>query len=186
MKPAASTKPGSSFKRLRIAGRPGEGLTGRWPALKRSRAMCRMRSTIVSRPCAEKTSEPWVTLVQFLAATKHKEKASAVIDEARKKLAPEIANLTLGQCYEAVGDLNKAAAELNTALKKSPESVAVIRSLADFLVHHGQPEQAVSYLRKLLEPATRAADSDIVWARRQLALHMARLADFDQFKEALA
>ena len=64
--------------------------------------------------------------------------------------------------------------------------MAVIRSLADFLVHHGQPEQAVSYLRKLLEPATRAADSDIVWARRQLALHMARLADFDQFKEALA
>jgi cellulose synthase operon protein C len=137
-------------------------------------------------PGAEKAFEPWVTLVQFLVVTKHKEKASAVIEQARKRLAPEIANLTLAQCYEAVGDLNKAAAELNGALKSSPESVAVIRHLADFLVHHGQPEQALPYLRKLIEPATKAAESDVIWARRQLALQMARLGDFDQFREALA
>ena len=55
-----------------------------------------------------------------------------------------------------------------------PNDAAVLRSAADFLTRTGQSDQAVPLLRKLIDPASRAPEDTLVWARRTLALSVVR------------
>ncbi|HEV3082402.1 MAG TPA: tetratricopeptide repeat protein [Gemmataceae bacterium] len=136
-------------------------------------------------PDADKLGEPWVALVQFLVRTNRKSEAQPIIDQARTKLPADVKTLALAKCYEALGELDKAAAEFNAALKLDASDVRVLREVASFYLVHAQLAKAEPYLLKLLDPATHAGESDLVWARRGLALKKAT-GDYRQYKEALA
>src|SRR5262249_28731284 len=58
-----------------------------------------------------------------------------VATEAKQKIAPERVDLALAQCYEAVGDTEKARTLYKKALARKPKDVvAVLRAYATFLV----------------------------------------------------
>jgi tetratricopeptide (TPR) repeat protein len=130
-------------------------------------------------------ADPWVALVQHLARTSQKEKADAVLNEARKKLSADQARLALAQCHELLGQMDQAQAEYEAALAAQPDDPTVLHSVSVYQLRTSQPRKAEPHLRKLVTLQAQSP-ADARWARRQLILVLASSGDYERSREALA
>jgi tetratricopeptide (TPR) repeat protein len=135
---------------------------------------------------ADTLPETWVVLIEFLAARNRLDDAAAEIDKARAKLPMEQADLALAQCYEAVGQPNKARQHFDAALAARPKDVNVLRNLTAFCIRNGQLRDAEQFLRPLHERKIEATQEDADWARRNLAWVRAATGGRQGLIEALA
>jgi cellulose synthase operon protein C len=113
-----------------------------------------------------------ITLVQYLARTGRKQAARAVIEQARARLANAQAPLALARCFEEVGDLDQAHAQIKTALLAYPDDVATLRAAASFAIATGIAREAETNLRAIISLKSKAP-ADVDWARRLLAILLA-------------
>jgi tetratricopeptide (TPR) repeat protein len=137
---------------------------------------------------AGRVSETWVSLVKYLAATGQRGKARETIAEARKYLSESRSDrreVTLGRCYEAVGDVREAEKCFRFLLQRSGADVASARAVASFYMRVGRAEKAEPLLRDIVDGKIKAADADVAWARRGLAMVLATGGSYPRFKEAL-
>jgi tetratricopeptide (TPR) repeat protein len=149
---------------------------------KRTEAEQNLRKAVA---LAEKEPAPWVGLVRFLAAHGGDAVARTEMEKARKSLPPEKVNLTLAQCYEALG-LNKDALKYyRLALEERRNDTATVREVASFLLRNGQLEEAKQLLKSIAEGRTQAGDADREWARRGLAIVLSSGTDYRDFRAAL-
>jgi tetratricopeptide (TPR) repeat protein len=128
----------------------------------------------------------WVSRVQFLTLQKRPADAEAVGAEAESRVPAEKRRLTRAQCWEVMGNREKARQAYRKAEEERPRDAAVVRAAANFHLAAGRPAEAEPLLRRLfngaVEPAT-AGDRD--WSRHGLALVLAGSADARRFREAL-
>src|SRR5205085_8986245 len=124
-------------------------------------------------------------LVLFLART-DAPKAEAELEAAKAKLAKDVLPLVLAPCYEGLGRTEQAAGQYQLALAARPDDPAVMRDAAGFYARTGQPAKAVPVLRRLIDPATKAPEATVAWARRALAVTLPVMGDYRQFREAIA
>jgi tetratricopeptide (TPR) repeat protein len=133
----------------------------------------------------EKKPDAWEQLVYQLTISKAIEKAEAVIEEAKGKIAPEEAILAVAHCYQLIGRLDEAGRQYQAAVEQDPRNGTKLRSAADFFLQTGQGQSAVPLLRKLLESGLTIEKTDRAWARRGLALALATEGGNLKFQEAL-
>jgi predicted Zn-dependent protease len=130
--------------------------------------------------------DPWVALVRHLVQQGQRTQAEIVVDEAKRRIAPDRFVLVEARCQEALGNSGQAEKSFLTYLKDRPDDFLALRSAAEFYLHTGKPLQAQSLLRRLLDPAVGAPAEVLGWARRQLALALTRDSRPAAFAEALA
>jgi tetratricopeptide (TPR) repeat protein len=135
---------------------------------------------------AEQQPGPWVVLVQHLVRTGQAQKATAALEEAQRKLPPDLAPLALGQCFEATGNLARAEENYRKALTTRPEDVSLLRNLAAFYQRHGQHRLAAPHLRKILDAKDKASAEEAAWARRTLAIGLVTGGSYENYREAVA
>ena len=134
---------------------------------------------------ADTEPEPYVALVQFLAARGKGEEALAVLKQAHDKLSPAQAPLAIAQCYEALGLSDDARKSYDAAIKQSPGDIAVLRTAAGFYLKTGHMNEVVPLLRAVVDGRVTASPANVEWARRGLAIVLAASMNYEQFKEAL-
>jgi tetratricopeptide (TPR) repeat protein len=136
---------------------------------------------------APKVPETWLALVKYLAAAKRGPDAEKVIEQAGRQLPAEQRSLTLGSCFEAIGQVDRAGQEYQQAQKAQPANSAVLKAVARFYLRTGLTNEAEQLLRRLLSKAgsgdSHPAGSDSNWVRHQLALVLAHRSEY---REALA
>jgi tetratricopeptide (TPR) repeat protein len=135
---------------------------------------------------AGKEPDAWVAFVYFLSRTGQKEKAAAVVAEAQAKLPPAERPLALAQCYEGLGQPEKATTQYEAALKVSPDDGHVLRGAVHFYLRAGLPRQAEPYLVRLLGDKVKVSAEDRSWARRNLAFVYATQGKVERLSQALA
>jgi tetratricopeptide (TPR) repeat protein len=139
--------------------------------------------TALESPGMDRFPEIWVQFVRFLVRTGQKAKAEVLTQEAEKKVAAGV----LAQCYEALNQPGKAEEQYRTVLQANPsQPLPGLRNLVSFYERTGQFEKAEPYLRRLLEPQTKATPADMETARRALAVILASKSDYEKLQEGLA
>jgi tetratricopeptide (TPR) repeat protein len=133
-------------------------------------------------PGTDRLPDIWLQFVRFLVRTGQKAKAEGLVQEAAKKVPPSV----LGQCFEALDRPGKAEEQYQTAWKANPgQPLPALRNLVSFYERIGQLEKAEPYLRRLLEPQTKATPTDMETARRALAVILASKSDYGKLQEGL-
>jgi tetratricopeptide (TPR) repeat protein len=138
--------------------------------------------------------ETWVGYVEYLARTDPKDRPVSLqtiqvedaIHEARSKLPPDRASLALAHCYETTGHVDQAEGQFQAALAANPGDAAPLQAIAGFYARTGQATKAEPYLREILDPRTKASESQMAWARRQTALRLTAQGGYPRIREALA
>ena len=125
--------------------------------------------------------EPWLALVVLFAKTDPK-KATAELMAAKAKLPEAQLHSLMAAGYEVLGRLKEASEEYVATLAARPNDPYVIRTVAGFQLRTGDWAKAEASLRKLLTISK--SDDTIVWARRSLAITLARLGGYIRFQEA--
>jgi tetratricopeptide (TPR) repeat protein len=133
---------------------------------------------------APEVPEPWIALVQYLAKSDPKE-AKRLIDEAARKVKADQKPLTLAQCYEAVGELDQARACYQRARDENADNIAVLQTVVAFHLRDGHLKEAEPLLKRIIDRQVKAADGEVTWARRALAVAWATGGDYHEFLEAL-
>jgi tetratricopeptide (TPR) repeat protein len=146
------------------------------------KALARFKQAISLAPAEP---EPYVALVQFLAARGNGDEAQGVINEARKALPPEKAQLALAQCYDLVGLTAEARQQFEAAVKQHPGDVSVLRAAAEFYLKTGRINEVAPILRAVADGHVQTSPENVAWARRGLAIVLAASMDYEKFKEAL-
>jgi tetratricopeptide (TPR) repeat protein len=134
---------------------------------------------------ADNVPETWVTLIQFLATDKRTKEAETEIDKARLKLPKEQAALALAQCYEAVGNQERARAFFQAALADHPEDISTRQGAADFCLRTKKLPEAVVHLEKIVQLKFKDREAAGA-ARRVLALVQTRRGDYRESRKVLA
>ncbi|MFN4258900.1 MAG: tetratricopeptide repeat protein [Gemmataceae bacterium] len=129
--------------------------------------------------------ETWVALIQFLAARERTPEAEALMRQAAAKLPAAARPLVLAQCHEALGQLEQAHEQYQAVLKQRGAEAALARIVASFYLRHGRLAHAEPLLRRIVQRDLTVSDSDVEWARRNLATVLAHQADYRQLPEAL-
>ncbi len=127
----------------------------------------------------------WVALVQFFARIGQKQRADEAIAEARKKIPAQHAPLALGMCYEAVGNHDEAEKKYLEAAAAAPSDASRVRVLAEFYLRRGKSAEAEAQLRKLVTSQVKTAKTDLVWARRALALLLSGRGNYESLRQGL-
>jgi tetratricopeptide (TPR) repeat protein len=136
-----------------------------------------------ARSMADKQPEVWVTLIRFLVASKQTAKAESELDKASLALG-DGNPLALAQCYEAVGQPDKAKEFFKKACDAKPNDVVPLRALAEFCMHNRQFTEAEPLLRAIIERSKdfpEAAD----WATQCRAVLLALDGDKQEAIKAL-
>jgi predicted Zn-dependent protease len=135
-------------------------------------------------------SATWVILLLHLADTAP-EKARVEMEQLNQSvLGAHQINIILAPVYEALGDaakgdLEKAKKHYEDALAAKPNDPLLLRNVAGFYGRHGPYEKAEILLSRLLLPEIEAPTPTLQWARRSLALVLAKDGDYARFKKAL-
>ena len=128
----------------------------------------------------------WVGLIQFFVAAGQKAQAEKVIGEAQGKIPAQRAPLALGQCYEALGNLEAAARQYQSSLAKAAKDGTVVRRVAEFCLREDKPDEAEVYLRRIVAGQVSAKKEDAVWARRALAEVLLARGGYHNLRQAIA
>ncbi len=128
---------------------------------------------------------PWVALIQTFVRADRREDAQKVMDQLAASPAAQSSPRALADGYLLLGQQEQAAEHLQSALKKSPDNVALIRTLADFCIRTGRPQLAEDGLRAVAAGKVEAQPDDLAWCRRVLALALKNRGSFPDLQEAL-
>jgi tetratricopeptide (TPR) repeat protein len=143
------------------------------------------RSLRRARDLAGAAPDPWVALVLFLARTDPK-KAETELAAARTKLGKEDLPLVLAAGYEALGRTGEAEEQYQALVTARTDDPVALLNIASFYARIGPVSRAEPWLRKLIDPGTRTAETTVGWARRTLALLLASSGSYRGFREAQA
>lgn len=142
----------------------------------------------------ESAPGPWVALIQHLGATtrdpqadrsQQSQKLAAALADAEVKIAPEQVSLALAEALESLGRTDEAEARYRAALAAATSRAPMLRKLAEFCLRHARLAEAQTYLTELTAASTEAADVEIAWARRNLALILLTGGTRSNMKQAL-
>ena len=127
----------------------------------------------------------WVTLVKALSADKKPEEAKEVMDEARKRLPPDLAGRTIANCLEILQEYDAAIREYASALRDQPNDPVLIRRYIRLLLNVGRTSDAIKMLTQISTNPGLLAKDDVAWARRHLALLGTMEHKPEQYERAL-
>jgi tetratricopeptide (TPR) repeat protein len=130
--------------------------------------------------------DPWVALTRFFGTTGKKDRGEAVIQIALTKLPAEKRAITAAQCYDSLGDANRADKYFQAALNECPLDVTICRAAAVFYLRVQDATHADQCLRRIIDHKVLAAPPDVAWAKHKLAVAIALRGDYRRFGEALA
>jgi tetratricopeptide (TPR) repeat protein len=140
-----------------------------------------------AQKAAPREVDPYVSLVQFLVRQKRDKEVDAILEQARKHLPAEEVDLTLANCYELMGQKQKAQKCYEAALQGQRQNASVVRRVAGFYWYSSQLAATEPLLREILDKRVHNASSDDMnWARWHLALVLANGTDYRRFREALS
>jgi predicted Zn-dependent protease len=138
-----------------------------------------------ARDLDDRAPEAWVSLIGFLAATGKKAQASAELDRASMKLAGTRGVLALAQCYEVVGEKDKAGRVYASAQIAGSADLRVRRAVAGYHLRAGKPAAARPHLDFLVKAAQGKEPDTVVWARGMLAVLAALGGHYAETRDAL-
>ena len=132
--------------------------------------------------------DPWVPYVRYLATTGKLEEARNQVEEARKALPSDRANLALAECLMVIGEPAQAGALVEQALKAKPDDPATLQLAAIYYLTQGRTAEGMNCLETLLSPAPGAKATDLAWANRfkaQVLLKSGRREDAEMARELI-
>ncbi|MFO0969408.1 MAG: tetratricopeptide repeat protein [Gemmataceae bacterium] len=112
-------------------------------------------------------TQPYVALVRLFVRQGRTDDAQAVLEALMAKTPAQERDIALAECYEIMGQIERAGAYLEAALKARPDSVPLRKMQANFLLRTGKLAAAEPVLRGVM---TSKHAEDVAWAQRQLAL----------------
>ncbi|MCA9050233.1 MAG: tetratricopeptide repeat protein, partial [Planctomycetaceae bacterium] len=133
---------------------------------------------------APEAPQAWFALTAFLARVGRVDEAAAVIARAAESLPADVAQVTLGNCYELIDNFSMAEQQYLQMLQEKPDDVSRILTVADFYARHASP-RAETYLGKLLDPKRNVPEFAVAWARRRQALIIASTGTYWDTARAL-
>jgi tetratricopeptide (TPR) repeat protein len=113
-----------------------------------------------------KKPEGWVLLVQLFADDKNMASAEEVIKEAKGHLSPEDVTRVMAQCYESMGQTEKAIAEYEAAMKAFPKDAELAAMAARFYLRNGFNDDSIKQLLRISEGEVKADSAMQRWAKR--------------------
>jgi tetratricopeptide (TPR) repeat protein len=122
----------------------------------------------------------WTSLVSYLAQRGKTEQARTVIEEARHNLPAERADLGMAACFEVLGDVERAATHIHSAVSGGAEAQATWRVAGEFYARHNRWNEAETSLRQALSLAPHNAD-----VRRTLAIVLGSRGQYRAWLEAV-
>jgi tetratricopeptide (TPR) repeat protein len=138
---------------------------------------------------AEDEPLPWMALIQLQARTGDTKKPMDTLKEMKKKIPTSKLPFTLAQCYQIIGEKDKAEKAFLEALSTPSDDLVmrriVLESMVRFQMNSGKPTEAEKYLRQLLKPKLQAPEDLKIWSRRNLALTLAAQQDPEKQTEAM-
>jgi tetratricopeptide (TPR) repeat protein len=114
---------------------------------------------------------PYVALVQYLDLMGQLSQAEQVVAQVEKRFPADKDPITLAQCYETIGQGDKARELYQQALARDPENIKLQRSYAGHLVGQNRRKDAEAILDQIIEKST--DDDDKKWARNLLLIILA-------------
>lgn len=126
----------------------------------------KFRSAIKKQP---KSPEAWIALVQHFARNGNPAKARLAIVALTKNIDKDSVVYVEAICLNALGDDAGAFSKFAEASQPSEADAAVLRAAAEFYLSHGLPARGEPLLSRVLTH-TNGSESDITWARRNLAV----------------
>ncbi len=130
----------------------------------------------------------WIARVAALARENRTADALAVAQEAAEKLPAEPAysrSLTLGLCYEVLGDRSTAEVHYLKAIEADGESIATRSDAINFYIRGNELAKADRLVGMLLDPAAKSPPAIVETARRTRALITATNGTYDELTAAL-
>jgi tetratricopeptide (TPR) repeat protein len=131
-----------------------------------------------------KVATTWVTLVQFLSAGGAKEQAERAIQEASQKIPAKDAPLALAQCYEVMQNLDAAQKKYEAALAAAKDDPLTVHAAADFYFRTRKSKEAEVQLTRIVDGKVASPETDVLWARRQLAVILTERGGYQNYKKA--
>ena len=129
-------------------------------------------------------SASWIALLRHYVGVGQTAKAEETIQQAGKNIPAKDAALAMAQCYDVMGMTSTASRKYQEALEAAPDNMAVIRQAANFYIRNRQAAAAEPLLKKIVDGTLKAELSDVVWARRELALAYAHQGGYQNLKKA--
>jgi Tfp pilus assembly protein PilF len=145
-----------------------------------------LSSLLKARDLDDRAPESWLALIGFLSATERKEQAKAELTKAEKKLTDVRGRLALGQCYEVVGENDKAVKTFESPQLARSSDFLVRRVVASHYLRAGNATAAKDHLTFLVKAAETKELSTVVWARGMLAILAALGGNYAETQKALA
>lgn len=145
----------------------------------------------------EDVPEVWMALIQFLASMGETEKAEEALKQARTKIPADQRPLALARAYELMRRPELAEQSYEEALAAAPDDPRVARDVADFFWRKGQLPQAdpaqaseailraQAILKRIIGGEVKSQQTDVLWARRLLALILRARGGYTNLQEAL-
>jgi tetratricopeptide (TPR) repeat protein len=154
-----------------------------WQANESEKAEAAMRKAC---ELADAPPEAWVSLVYFLMTGGRKAEAAVAVARMEKAVPEKSAVLAYAQCYDAVGDRDKAARYYAQALASKPDDPATLRGVATYYLRTNQLPEAKRMLKRLAEEAPAKAPEMSTWASNALKVIDFLGADYKERQEKLA
>ena len=131
-----------------------------------------------------KLPQTWVALIRFYSIVGEVDKAEKATEEAKLNIPAKEAPLALAQCYEAMHKTEDAEKQYEAALEAAPQDIAVARVVANFYARTGKLQSSEALLQRIIDGKVQGENSDLVWAKRQLALIYAARGGYDNLQKA--
>jgi len=132
-----------------------------------------------------KIAETWVALIHFLSNTEQITAGEKALLEAQQQIPADQAALALGECYEALGQADRAREKYQEALGGAPDDSSTVRRVAEFYLRNREPHLAEPQLKRLIDGTVKADESDLLWARRSLATICFTRGGYENHQRAL-
>ena len=144
-----------------------------------------LRDLLVKKP---DVPDAWLDLIRLLKKQDRIEDAKALVDQAKANVPKEHADLTLGQCYEVLGDIGAAEQHFSQARAAKPDDLGMSRTLINFYARVKSADRAREELQKLADtqPKNDTDKEHIAWANRELAVLIAQSGRYSDFQAAMA
>jgi tetratricopeptide (TPR) repeat protein len=152
-----------------------------WDTGDKSRALAAFRTAI---SLGGHVPEHWVTLVQALVADGGVDEATLVMQDARRRLPPDLARRTVGDCLEVLHRYDEALAEFAAGLRERPGDPLLLRRHVRLLTAVGRTTEAAAELDQVISGPLTMSKEDVAWARRHLAVLGMSERTPEQYKRA--
>jgi tetratricopeptide (TPR) repeat protein len=136
-----------------------------------------------------KATGPWMALIQLQARTGDSKRVLDTLEKMKANVPASKLPFTLAQCYQIIGEKDKAEKAFLEALRTQPDDLVmrkiVLESMVRFQMSSGKPKETEKYLRELLEPKLQASEELKLWSRRNLAVALGYQETPEKHTEAM-